>query len=60
MQCPTTGHWVAVKRILCYLKHTIHYDIFIQPFISATLDAFSDVDWVGCVDDRRSTSGYGI
>lgn len=44
MHCPSTGHWVAVKRILRYLKHTIHYDIFIQPFISATLDAFSDVD----------------
>lgn len=60
MHCPTTDHWTAVKRILRYLKQTIQYGLLLQPFSSATLHAFSDADWAGCINDSRSTSGYGI
>lgn len=24
------------------------------------VSAFSDTDWAGCVDDRRSTSGFAV
>jgi len=24
------------------------------------ISAFSDADWAGCVDDRRSTSGFAV
>ena len=57
---PTTDHWVAVKRILRYLKHTIQSGILIQPFTRATLHTFTDANWAGCIDDHRSTSGYGV
>ena len=53
MHYPTSDHWVAVKRILCYLKHTIQYGLLIQPFTTATIHAFTDADWAGCNDDRR-------
>ena len=60
MHYPTSDHWVAVKRILRYLKHTIQYGLLIQPFTTATFHAFIDADWAGCIDDRRSTSGYRV
>jgi hypothetical protein len=55
---PRETYWAAVKRILRYLKHTISYGLLIQPSPSSQLVAFSDADWAGCPDDRKSTSGY--
>ncbi|KAL5721714.1 hypothetical protein ACHQM5_005324 [Ranunculus cassubicifolius] len=60
MHNPKDEHWAAVKRILRYLKKTIDYGIFICVPSTLTLHAFSDADWAGCLDDRRSTSGYCI
>ncbi|KAD7116530.1 hypothetical protein E3N88_03798 [Mikania micrantha] len=71
MHFPTTNHWSTVKRILRYLKGTISYGLLVQqnssPVLHAyadatfnTLTAFTDADWAGCPDDRRSTGGYAI
>jgi Reverse transcriptase (RNA-dependent DNA polymerase) len=60
MQSPTTHHWVAVKRILHYLKGTISHGISLRSATSFSLHAYSDADWVGSLDDRRSTSGFCI
>lgn len=60
MHCPTDEHWVAVKRILRYLKHTSSHGLFLQQNSSMALDAFSDSDWAGNVDDHKSTAGYAI
>jgi hypothetical protein len=49
-------HWVAVKRILQYLKGTLDYGLTIRPYKSLEI-AFADSDWTGCPDDRKSTSG---
>ncbi|XP_017179084.1 uncharacterized mitochondrial protein AtMg00810-like [Malus domestica] len=57
MHQPMNSHVVAVKRILRYLSGTIHYDINFQPE-NLSLHAYSDADWVGDPNDRRSTSGY--
>lgn len=48
---------LAVKRILRYLSGTLDYGIHVQPS-KLSLQAYSDVDWVGDPNDRRSTSGY--
>jgi Reverse transcriptase (RNA-dependent DNA polymerase)/gag-polypeptide of LTR copia-type/GAG-pre-integrase domain len=58
MHSPSTCHWVAVKRILRYLKGTINYGLTIMPSTSLTLHAYADSDWAGCPDDRKSTTGY--
>lgn len=60
MQSPREDHWQAVKRILRYLKHTADLGLLIRPSSNLQLHAFSDADWAGCPDDRRSTSGYAI
>ncbi|KAM1299642.1 hypothetical protein ACFX2H_010922 [Malus domestica] len=59
MQCPMESHFVAVKRILRYLRATqgcgIHY---IKGSLEIT--AYSDADWAGDPNDRRSTTGLVV
>jgi histone deacetylase 1/2 len=55
LHAPTTVHWSAVKRILRYIRGTIGYGLNIRSSKSMLVSAFSDADWAGCVDDRRST-----
>jgi hypothetical protein len=57
LHSPTTIHWTAVKRILHFLKHTSNFGLHIHRSSSILVSAFSDVDWVGCSDDRKSTGG---
>jgi hypothetical protein len=54
---PKESHVQAVKRIFRYLKGTIDLGLWYPRKDSFTLKSYSDVDWVGSVDDRKSTSG---
>jgi len=59
MHAPTNSHWVVVKRILRYLKGTISYGFLItRGFFFFSLHGFIDADWVGSIDDRKSTGIY--
>lgn len=60
IQAPTDAHWAAVKRILRFVKGTADQGLKFQTSTTDTLHAFSDADWAGCPDDRRSTSGFVI
>lgn len=60
MHQPTATHWTAAKRILRYLKHTIHHGLHLTRTNSSTLQAYSDADWAGNFDDRSSTTAYLI
>lgn len=57
MDKPKMHHYQAVKRILIYINSTIDYGIRILANSTIDLYAFSDVDWVGCPNTRRSTIG---
>jgi histone deacetylase 1/2 len=57
---PTSIHWTTVKRILRYVKHIISLGLKITRSRSNLVSGFSDADWAGCVDDRRSTGGFSI
>jgi hypothetical protein len=60
LHAPTTVHWATVKRILRYLKHTMEIGLKICKSSSLLVSAFSDADWAGDQDDRRSTGGYAV
>jgi len=60
LHSPTSVHWSAVKRILRYVKGTLDMGLKIRKSKSMLVSAFSDADWAGCVDDRRSTGGFAV
>lgn len=60
MHAPSETHWSALKRVLRYLKGTIHYGLFLNRTAKFNLSAFSDSDWGGDRDTGRSTTGYII
>jgi len=55
---PQPDHWTAVKRILRYLKGTRNCTI--QYGGSGLFEAigYSDSDWAGCHESRKSTEGF--
>ena len=55
---PTQQHWVAVKRILRYLKGTRNYGLSYKKDDESEVTGYSDADWAGDIGDRKSTSGY--
>ena len=57
---PTEDHWEAVKRILRYVKGTLDMGLRIRKSRFTGVSIFTDADWAGCVDDRRSTGGFAI
>jgi histone deacetylase 1/2 len=60
LHAPTTAHWTAIKRILRYINGTTQIGITFKPSYSTLLSAYSDADWAGDLDDRRSTGGFAI
>ena len=47
---------IAVKRIIRYVNETSDYGIWYSKDSNDCLADYSDANWVGCVDDRKSTS----
>jgi histone deacetylase 1/2 len=60
MHNPTSTHWGAVKRILRYLRGTLHHGLNLSSDSPLDIHAYCDADWAGCPDDRRSTTGFCI
>ena len=60
LHAPTTAHLSAAKRILRYLKYTHSMGLSIRKSPSMLISCFSDADWAGCSDDRRSTGGFAV
>lgn len=54
---PKDTHVHAVKRIFTYLKGTMDYGLQYLKCKDFTLTTYTNVDWGGLVDDRKSTSG---
>ena len=58
MHRPQIRHMEAVIRILRYLKGTSGRGVLYQKNGHLDVVAYTDADWAGDRDDRRSTSGY--
>ncbi|KAJ0590495.1 putative RNA-directed DNA polymerase [Helianthus annuus] len=60
MHSPQHDHWNSVKRIIRYLQGTTSFGLTLGTFSDLSLRAYTDADWAGCPDTRRSTSGYCV
>ena len=60
LHASSTAHFSAVKRILMFVHGTWNSGMKIVRSDSTLVSAFSDADWAGCVDDRRSTGGFAV
>jgi hypothetical protein len=54
---PRHEHWTAAKHVLRYIRRTINYGLRYTSSSDIQLHGFTDSDWVGSAEDRRSTSG---
>ncbi|KAG6509099.1 hypothetical protein ZIOFF_034490 [Zingiber officinale] len=58
MEDLTTTHLKIAKRILRYIKDTIDFGLLYSAFNHFKLEGYSDSDWGGDIDDRKSTTGF--
>ena len=58
MSSPTVDHWAIVEHILYYLKGASGRGILYNNHKHNRLECFTDADWVGYKEDRRSTTDY--
>jgi hypothetical protein len=50
----------TMKRILRYLHGTPDFGLLLHRSSSSNLVAYTDADWTGCPDTRRSTPSYVV
>jgi hypothetical protein len=60
MHDPREPHLAALKRILHYVRGTLHLGLLLRPSTSTDLVVYTDADWAGCPDTRKSTSSYVV
>lgn len=57
--CASQDLWQALKRVLRYIKGTLHLSlIFKCEDIDNIIVGYADADWAGDRTDRKSTTGY--
>ena len=55
---PGIDHWKAAKKVMRYLQGTKDYMLKYRRTNNLEVIGYSDSDYAGCVDSRKSTSGY--
>ena len=60
MHRPQTYHMEAVLRICRYLKGTTGHGVLFSKSDNLDIHGYTDADWAGNPNDRRSTVGYFI
>ena len=54
---PQRVHWTTTKLLLHYIRGTVEYGLVYERRGSVQLAGFTNANWEGCVEDRKSTSG---
>lgn len=60
MHDPREPHLAALRRIVQYLQGIKQHGLQLLKHQKMNMTAYSDADWGGCPDTRRSTSGFCI
>jgi len=55
---PGPNHWKAIKKVLHYLQGTKSYMLTHRRSDNLEIIGYSDAVFAGCVDTKKSTSGY--
>ena len=55
---PGSQHWKAAKKVLRYLQGTKDLMLTYQRTSLLDVVGFCDADFAGCIDDKKSTTGY--
>ena len=54
---PKESHMTALKKIIKYVETTTEFGVWYSKDKSDVLAGYSNADWAGNADDRKSTSG---
>ena len=57
---PRENHLMAIKKIMRYLKGIDDFGLYYKRIKNFDLKAYTDADWGGNIDDRKSTSGRAL
>jgi hypothetical protein len=60
MHDPRGPHLALLKRILQYVRSTTSHGLLLRASNELNITAYSDADWAGFPDTRRSTSGFRV
>jgi hypothetical protein len=52
-------YWSALKRVLCYLKGTVSYDIHFTGYLRV-LEGYCDANWISDANELYATRGYAF
>ena len=55
---PGLDHWRVAKKVMRYLQGTKYYKLMYWRTSNLKVVSYSNSDFAGCVDSRKSTSGY--
>ena len=58
MSNPGMAYWKAAKQVLRYLQRTKNYMLTYRKSKKLEITRYSNSDFAGCIDSRKSTSGY--
>ena len=53
---PCVSHLTAIKQIIKYIHGRSEFGVLYSYDTNSILVGYCDTDWVGCSDDRKSTS----
>ena len=53
---PKESHMIVLKRIIKYVKNTIDFGVWYSKDTNVVLVGYSNIDWAGNADDRKSIS----
>ncbi|RVW83177.1 Retrovirus-related Pol polyprotein from transposon TNT 1-94 [Vitis vinifera] len=55
---PGINHWRATKKVMRYFQRTKYYMLMYKQNDNLEVIGYSNSDYIGCIDSRKSTSGY--
>jgi len=60
MHDPWEPHLAALKHILQYIRGTLNLGLVLRPSSLSKVVVYSDADWAGYPNTRKSTSSYAM